>query len=385
MAPVKEKKIIKFRAEHIKKESLNMAKKLTLLAVAVILSLIISQWNEVVSFFPKLDNTVYKITQIDMGEHQIKSFGDKHVAFMGKTGLVVFDKKGREKFSVGMTVDSPAMDSAGNLIAFAPNGKNAVFVVDKRGKITDFKTENRINNLKISKSGKIVVLTDKKTYNGNATVYSKRGEALFEWNAGTCNLLDAALSPDGKKLAVSVVYTGGKKLECSIMMFETEKGGAPFAEKSTGDNFISSLSWTDNNTLVVVGDKMLCALNGRGADKWEFDYDGRQLTAFCAQDKNNIVIALGMSSLDKEYQVYSFTSNGRKQCEYIFEDDIQNISTNKNRILITSLNKAELINKSGRLRDRITSDKDMYGGILYKKGHKVMFDKGGFVEIVTMK
>ena len=216
-------------------------------------------------------------------------------------------------------------------------------------------------------------------------VYSARGDALFEWDSGTCNLLDASLSPDGRRLAVSVIYTGGTELECSVMLFDIEKSEAPYAEKSTKNNFISSITWADNNTLVIIGDKGMCALNGKGADKWEFDYEGKQLAAFCANDKNNIVIALGHSSLDKEYDIYSFTSNGRKQGEYLFKQDIKNITTNKNRILITSSTGAQLISKHGRLRDEVTSEKDIYGGYIYRKGHKVMLDKGGYTEVIEMK
>lgn len=385
MPSVKEQKIIKFRGTEPDKGSSSVAKKLIILAVCVMIALVVSQWNEVVSFLPKFDKTVYKTAQTDMGEHIIHSFGNKKMAYIGKMGLVVVDKKGREKFSVKMVLDSPSIAVSDKKIAFAPKGKNTVFLVSSSGKVTDFNTDDEIINLKLSNDGKVVAITNKKTYNGSAVVYSKRGQPLFEWDAGTCNLLDAALSPDGRKLAVSVIYTGGAKLECSIMLFDIEKSEAPYAEKSTGDNFISSISWQDNNTLVIIGDKKMCALNGKGADKWEFDYEGKRLASFCAEDKNNIVIALGHSTLDKEYTVYSFTSGGRNQGEYIFENDIENISTNENRILITSSSGAKLINKHGRLRDKITSNKDIYSGYLYKKGHKVMFDKGGYTEITEMK
>lgn len=385
MPPVKEQKIIKFKNRSEAPQEGSAAKKLIVLAVAVIFALIISQWNEVVSFLPKLDNKVYKTAQTDMGEHTIRSFGNKYMAYIGKTGLVVMDKKGREKFSINMVLDSPSIAVSDRKIAFAPKGKNTVFTVTSSGKVTDFKTDDEISNLKISESGRIVAITGKKTYNGSAVVYSARGEALFSWDSGTCNLLDASLSPDGKKLAVSVIYTGGTELECSVMLFHIESSETPYAEKSTGTNFISSINWADNNTLVIIGDRRMCALNGKGADKWEFDYEGKQLAAFCANDKNNIVIALGHSSLDKEHEVYSFTSNGRKQGEYLFEQDIENITTNKNRILITSSSGAQLINKHGRLRDEVSSDKHIYGGYLYGKGHKVMLDKGGYTEVIEMK
>ena len=386
MPPVKERKIIKLKNIKLpEKSSAPVARKLIILGIAVLAAIIISQWNEVVSLFPKLDNSVYKTAQTDMGEHKIHSFGNKTMAYIGKTGLVVLDKKGREKFSVNMVLDSPSIAVSDKKIAFAPKGKNTVFVVKPSGKVTDFKTDDEIVNLKLSESGKIVAITNKKSYNGSAVVYSSRGDALYSWDAGTCNLLDASLSPDGRKLAVSVIYTGGAQLECSVMLFNIESGETPYAEKSTGDNFVSTIKWTDNNTLVIVGDRKMCALNSKGADKWEFDYEGKQLAAFCAEDKNNIVIALGHSSLDKEHDIYSFTSNGRKQGEYVFSQDIENITTNENRILITSSSGAQLISKHGRLRDEITSEKHIYGGYLYRKGHKVMLDKGGYTEVIEMK
>ena len=385
MPSLKEQKIIKFKSREKETQETSVAKKLIMLSVAVIIALVISQWNEVVSFLPKMDNKVYKTAQTDMGEHTIYSFGNKYMAYIGKTGLVVMDRKGKEKFSVSMVLDSPSIAVSDKKIIFAPKGKNTIFTVSRSGKVTDFKTDDQINNLKISDSGKIVAITGKKTYNGSAVVYSARGNALFEWDSGTCNLLDAALSPDGRKLAVSVVYTGGAELECSVMLFDIESSESPYAEKSTGTNFVSSINWADNNTLVIIGDRQMCALNGKGADKWEFDYEGKQLAAFCAQDKNNIVIALGHSSLDKEYEVLSFTSSGRKQGRYIFGQDIENITTNKNRILVTSSLGAQLINKHGRKRDEITSEKHIYGGYLYGKGHKVLLDKGGYTEVVEMK
>ena len=46
---------------------------------------------------------------------------------------------------------------------------------------------------------------------------------------------------------------------------------------------------------------------------------------------------------------------------------------------------AKLVNKHGRIRDKIESDKHIYGGYLFNKGHKVLFDKGGYIEITEMK
>lgn len=385
MAPVKEQKILKFNKKTETRKNAGVVGKLIILAIAVILALIVSQWNEVVSILPKMDNKVYKVAQTDMGQHIIHSFGDKSMAYIGKNGLVVMDKKGREKFSVNMIMDSPSIAVSDSKIVFAPKGKNTVFTVTSSGKLSDFTTEDEIVNLKLSDSGKIVAITNKKTYNGSAIVYSQRGEPLFSWDAGTCNLLDAALSPDGRKLAVSVIYTGGNEMECSVMMFDIEKSESPYSEKSTGTNFVSNINWADNNTLVIVGDRKLCAVNGKGADKWEFDYEGKQLAAFSADEKNNIVIALGHSALDKEFNIYSFSSSGRKQGDYLFMQDVKSISANENRILITSSSGAQLINKHGRLRDEVTSDKYIYGGYLYKSGHKVLLDKGGFTEIIEMK
>ncbi|MBR5587017.1 MAG: hypothetical protein IKW02_03550 [Clostridia bacterium] len=385
MTPVKQQKVLKFNKKTETRKNASVAGKLIILAIAVIFALLVSQWSEFVSLFPKMDNKVYKVAQTDMGQHIIHSFGDKSMAYIGKNGLVVMDKKGREKFSVSMIMDSPSIAVSDSKIVFAPKGKNTIFTVSSSGKLSDFKTEDEIINLKLSDSGNIVAITNKKTYNGSAMVYSHRGEPLFSWDAGTCNLLDATLSPDGRKLAVSVIYTGGNEMECSVMLFDIEKSESPYSEKSTGTNFISSINWADNNTLVIVGDRKLCAVNGKGADKWEYDYEGKRLAAFSADEKNNIVIALGHSSLDKEFYVYSFNANGRKQGEYLFDNDVKTISANENRILVTSSSGAHLINKHGRLRDKVTSEKYIYGGYLYKSGNKVLLDKGGFTEIIEMK
>ena len=129
MAPVKEQKVLKLNNTNDNRKNAGVAGKLIILAVAVILALIVSQWNEVVSLLPKMDNKVYKIAQTDMGQHIVHSFGNKNMAYIGKNGLVVMDKKGREKFSVSMIMDSPSIAVSDSKIVFAPKGKNSVFTV----------------------------------------------------------------------------------------------------------------------------------------------------------------------------------------------------------------------------------------------------------------
>lgn len=355
-----------------------------LIAVILLVTAIVWRWEAIVEAVPIGDTTVHKYLISNLDSRKCVAYKNM-IILCSKSGVAAIDSRGLEKWRINKNIDNPLVATSDNQIAVSSKGGKTIYRISRDGKYEEFLTELPIQNIKISNNGFIIAIVDEKSYNGSVIVYNRMGIPIFRWAAGTFNLIDASLSPDGKKLAVSVIDTINLKVNGSILLFDINTDEKQYAQKSYEDNMISAIKWADNKSIIAVGDKQLSVVDFMANEKWAYKFEDGVLNFFDITENNNIVLVTGGSSIDRRMTVKSFSLGGKKKGEYQYEGNINNISTTGTRILISSMYEAVLIDRYGNQKAIKASEKEIYGGHMFKNGGSVCLDEGGFAEIFLMK
>lgn len=340
-------------------------------------------WDTISLILPDFDNAVYKFSYPTSQSRKFVPFKNSMI-FCCSDGIYCIDNKGNEKWMVPIVFDQPIIAASDYGVVASSKNSKTVYAINEKGKTKEFLAQHPVLNLKISESGNILVVFDKPNYSGALEVYDNNGTPVFTWSAGTVNLIDASLSADGQKLAVSSIETVNSEVNCKIQVFDIYKSDQPYAENIIGNNMVSNVKWVNNNRIMCVGDKAFLTLDKNLNQKWAYDYNDQILNFVSIADKDNIVLALGSDALDLNMSVKSFNISGKLNSEFNYDGPIYGISSNDKRILVCGMANVSVYDKKSRLRETLKAEKEIYAGYLLN-GNTVFLDEGGFAQLSNVK
>ena len=338
-------------APHTPKKVRNKNKSLitVICCIVLLVTAFVIFWDTITIILPDFDNSVYKFTYPTSQSRKFVPFQDNMI-FCCSDGIYCIDKNGREKWMVPVVFDQPLVAASDYGIVAASKNGTTIYTIDKNGKVREFSSDFPVLNIKLSEKGNILAIIDKPNYSGATVVYDNKGIPLFTWSAGSVNFIDAALSADGKRLAVSGITTSGNELDCTIQLFDIYNSETAYAHTSLGNNLVSQVKWVDNSRILCVGDKAFACLDAKAKQKWIYGYNDLTLNFVSIADKNNIVLALGSDALDLNMSIRSLNLAGKLNSSFDYDGSIYSISANDKRILVCSTNGVTAYDKKGRLR-----------------------------------
>ncbi len=132
------------------------------------------------------------------GEADEAALCDAGLFTAARGGVKCFDGSGKLIFEHALELDTVHMTQNNSLAAaYADGGHGLVF---SDGELIS--TDNGIISARLSETGYLALCTDEPGYMGSVTVYSPDKKPVYKWYSAHRALTAAAVSPDGKRLAV---------------------------------------------------------------------------------------------------------------------------------------------------------------------------------------
>ncbi len=379
MNNIKLKKVPSVTDTGKKSKSKNKSLVTVICCIVLLITAVVIFWDSITLIFPDFNNNIYKFTYPTSQSRKFVPFKNNMI-FCCSDGIYCIDSKGNEKWMVPIVFDQPIIAASDYGVVAASKNSTTIYTIDASGKTKEFSSNFPVLNLKIAEKGNILAIIDKQNYSGAVEIYDNNGTPLFVWSAGSVNFVDAALSSDGRKLAISSIATGGVELDCRIQLFDIYNSETPYAETTLGNNLVSYVKWVDSSRILCAGDKAFVSLDRKANQKWTYDYNDLTLNFVSIGNKNNIVLALGSDALDLNMSIRSLNMAGKLNSQFDYDGSIYSISSNDKRILISSSNGVTAYDKKGHLREKLKSNKEIYTGYILP-GNTAFLDEGGFSEI----
>ncbi len=345
------------------------------IAAAVIVLAVISFigfWEYIAELIPVGSAYTYKLN--NSAQRVSRAMKDTVVS-CSKNGITGISRSGKEKWYIEASLDKPLISTEGNKAAVSSRKSKTVYTISGNGDYKSIMTEEPVLNVKIAENGSVAVIMDKEHYNGGVAVYNREGVNEFSWWSGQGSLIDAALSENGRKLAVAVLINEDNMLKSNIIYFDIMDKDSRKKVMTCENELVSALRW-DGGRLIAVSDVRTRILSAAGEQKAEINYEGGVLNLFDISEKGNLVFVTGSSSLDRNQTVSSYTTGGRKKGSFVFDGEIDMVSTNAGRIVIASGKEIVMSDRKGGRQKKEVCDTDAYECLVFKFGNRVYLDEG---------
>ncbi len=262
------------------------------------------------------------------------------------TNLEIISRLGKKALSSPHGFSKPVMRTSPTRAIVYEQGSTGfkLFGVDKLLVSKDF--DDNIIAANLSRSGAYVVATNSKDFASKVTVYSKNSKMLFEWNSSVEIVSDVALSPNGKKLAVSTFNSDNGQYVSKIYFFEYDSASPVHTVEYNG-KIIYSLETQISSGLFALFDGGVDFVSWNKFTRKEFstDYNLRMYRA----TPQTSVLASSRSNDKKDTKFTAFSRSGSKAFEFQWKESITDFAVFGDKILILSDTSVYLVDKNGSM------------------------------------
>lgn len=140
-----------------------------------------------------------------------------------------------------------------------------------------------------NESGWLAVTAQESGYKGVVTVYNAEHERVFRLNRSSTFVVDAAVSPDCKRVAVVTVGQQDGRFESKLLIYRLDRE-EPEQEILLGSGAPLDLEY-ENGQIWVLGESMLSSVDTRSWEKCTYSF-GRGYLKGCALGGDNFALVL---------------------------------------------------------------------------------------------
>lgn len=218
------------------------------------------------------------VTGANVYEGNFISYDGGPVA-LSNTALTAVNSTGREKFSVRHNLSKPVLRAAGGRYLIYNSGSKGYMALSGGKTTAEGAAEMDIITGAVSPSGKFALGLESSYGSSKLEVYMPDGSLQYEYPFSGGYIMAIAMNYDGTHGAVCTVRSEKGELvsELTILDFNQEE---PTARFETRENLLLAAYWAENGSIYGVGDTALVCGRSGEYEFSEYDYQGRQLTAF---------------------------------------------------------------------------------------------------------
>lgn len=212
---------------------------------------------------------------------------DGDLLVCSKNAISLYSGSGTQYVSQPVALDNPVVDTNGSLAVVYDAGGSCLYVLGQRELIWSTDGLDTILSARLNRNGQLTVVTQASGYRGAVTVYNSAYDAVMRVSISKAFVMDAALSDDGRTLAILTIGQQDGDFASSLELYTLNSAASavdeasPYAPELTADlggNVILSLRHTD--TLVwALGDRGLSVTDHSGVSS-SADWSDRYLKLY---------------------------------------------------------------------------------------------------------
>ena len=226
----------------------------------------------------------------------------------------------------------------------------------KEGKqVCKYNIGKDIISAKVNKSGTSVFATAADGYKGRVTVYDKKGREKFSWNSADGYIMDVAINPSGRYIAVAQLSSQGQVADSKIQFIDLYRK-KPINIAEQNDAVIGEIAFADNR-LICISDSAFSGYSDTGRHLYtvslagkkpeEFDIFGGEYFTFVTKDnRGNDVL-----------EIYS--TSGRLKGRYQASGNITATQVHKDMIVAGGQREVCLISPRGKVKKSVECSHDI--------------------------
>lgn len=260
------------------------------------------------------------------------------------TRINAYSGSGKEIFSYSHGFENPVMKTSKTRALVFSQGQNQAFIYNLASLKSTVNTKDPIITANISDSGTYAVVTQSDSYASVVSVYNKNDKPVYEWYSAEETVNNVAISPNGKKIAVSLFNASSGVYSSRVCVFGFDSASPEYTE-TCGDAPVYNLDTAHSAGFSVV------LKNGVRFIGWsdykKTDYENAYNAAMFRSGSGGSVAVFNRASDRTDNRVAIFNSKGKLKSEFEFKGIIGDIEISGGHIYCISDTAVLLLSEDG--------------------------------------
>lgn len=205
--------------------------------------------------------------------------GGGSAVVLSDTALTMLNITGLEELSLRHSLNHPVLQGAGSRYLLYNSGSTGYMALSGTDVVVDAVEEQDILTGAIAQNGRFALGVQGSNGASELNVYQRDGTLQAHYLLARDYITAIALNYDGSYGAVCTVRSDKGTLVSRVIIYDFSSED-PVAGYETTDNLLLAAYWGENGTIYGVGDTALLMAGSSDYAFTEYNYQGRQLTAF---------------------------------------------------------------------------------------------------------
>ena len=262
------------------------------------------------------------------------------------TRLNAYSNGGKEIFSHSHGFENPVLKTSKTRAMVFSQGGNEAYIYNLAELKNTVGTEKEIITANISDSGVYALVTRSDSYASVVSVYNKNDKLIYEWYSSEDTVNNVAVSPNGKKIAVSAFNATSGDYNAKVCVLTFDSATPEYNEGYSGAP-IYSIDSTGNAGFSVITENAVQFISWSKYKKTEYKND--YSAAMFRSGTNGSVAVFNRSSDKTDNRVAVFNSRGKLKSEFEFKGIIGDIEIRGGHIYCISDTFVYLLSESGEV------------------------------------
>ena len=253
---------------------------------------------------------------------------------------------GKEIFTYSHGFEKPVIKTAATRAIVFNQGGNDAVIFNLNGICSTITLEKEIINAAIGDDGTYALITSADSYVAAVSVYKKNDKLLYEWYSSSDMVNNVAVSPSGKKIAISTLSTNVGGFNSKLMILNFKSANAEFTKEYSGEIIYNLSAEYSGGVAVATANKYdYIRWNRYKSKQYQNDYNLQIL-----RESNKGALLVYNRENDKtDNRIVIVSPRGEVKHELEFNGIITDICLKNNHVYCISDTKAYILDMEGKI------------------------------------
>ena len=287
-------------------------------------------------------------------------FGDNMIRYT-RDGASYIDASGKTIWTQSYEMKTPVVSTNGDYAVIADQQGNEIYICNKEGCTGVAKTQLPVTKAAVSAKGVTAAVVEDSTAS-YVFYFKKNGEELGinikMLLSGDGYPVDIALSPDGKQIAMSVMYMKNGALKNKVVFYDFSEIGKNVNNRFIGafeeefdDKMAARVRYLNEETVAAFSDKGITFISVKNVipdtNVTTIPVE-EEIESICYSDKYAGVIVDNTSGNPNRLDIY--TTDGKKVCSVDFDYNYTGVQIDGERVILYNEESCRVYNMDGHLK-----------------------------------
>lgn len=260
--------------------------------------------------------------------------------------LTAHTNAGKDIYSYAHGFDSPILKTSATRALLFSQGKTEAVIFTLQSQKSAITTKTEIITANISDSGVYAIVTRSDSYASVVSVYDKKDKLIYEWFSSADMVNNVAVSPNGKKIAISLFNATTGKYNSSIKVLTFEDASAKYTENYDG-KLVYDINTVQKSGFSVITENEIRFIKWSDytVQSYKNDYN---ISAFRSASGGSVAV-FNRESNKTDNRIAVFNKRGELRSEFEFKGIISDITISGGHIYCISDTSAFILSEKGEV------------------------------------